>query len=139
MADVEVKLPSGAELKVTLSEFDVADDLLKAYASAIKGMRISADDELDFNLFKDIITTGISDKDIQKHLWKCAERASYNGVRIDRNTFQPAEARQDYLPAMFEIGKANLYPFLKGLFAKYAPLVEKVLNALASRPETTGS
>lgn len=126
-----IKLPSGAELKITLSEFKVARTLLEALSRSVKEVKIKQDEdgELDFNSLKEMFLGAISSPEILGAILKCAERATYNGVKISESIFENEDARQDYISVLFEVTKANISPFLKGLYAKYEAIVEKILSA----------
>jgi hypothetical protein len=52
-------------------------------------------------------------------------------MKIVEDTFEPAEARDDYLKVMFEIAKENVLPFTKSLYAEYSPILESLANPLA--------
>ncbi len=121
-----ITLPSGAELKITLSPFDVANELLQVVTKEAKGLQLDPYTEMDTNLIKDALCLAISSKEIERCLWKCMERATYNGHKITKATFEAEEARGDYLDVMMEVGRANLLPFLKNLYAKYAQALEKL-------------
>lgn len=117
-----IKLPSGAELKITLSDFDVAQELFDAFLEELKSVKLDPLAEVDVNLYKDLFCVGFSSKKIKKCLQECFKRASYNGMKIDKDTFQPEEARQDYLTVCIEVAKANIMPFMKSLSAQYSEL-----------------
>lgn len=81
---------------------------------------------LDVNFFKDIFCTGFSSKKIEKALGACLKRCTYNDLKIDENTFEPEEARQDYLPVLFEVLGEVIRPFLSSLIALLPQAIEKV-------------
>lgn len=132
-----MKLPSGAELKVTLSPFAISRDLYQSILEEAKGLRLDPKSEVDVNLFKDIFCSALSSKKIESCTWECLKRATYNGLKVDGDTFEKEEARQDYIPACYEVARANVMPFMKGLSAEFSPILEQVKNSLGSRPLTT--
>lgn len=127
----EVVLPSGAKLKITPSSFAVAKELFQAVTEELKELNISATTEIDINLFKDLFCTGLSSKKIEKCLWECIKKATYNDLKITEDTFEPVEAREDYIQVMFEVAKENIAPFMKSLFASYADILKKMPNVQA--------
>jgi hypothetical protein len=62
----------------------------------------------------------------------CMERCTYNGLKIDKDTFEPDEAREDYYIVLFEVIKANLYPFFKGVVSKLPQLTAKTPETKAA-------
>lgn len=122
----EIKLPSGATLKITLSSFSVAKALLQAVTEEAKGMTISGETEIDFNLMKDLLCTALSSKKIEACIWECCKKATYNGIKISEETFEDEDARQDYFTVMLEVSKENLLPFMKSLSAQYGDILKKI-------------
>lgn len=117
-----IKLPSGATLRISLSTFSESNALLKALMVETKGLKIDPKAEIDVNLWKDLFCAALSSPLVETALAKCLARSLYDGMKISlAETFEPEAARQDYLPVCWEVGKANLAPFMKDLFAKYFP------------------
>lgn len=114
----EIILPSGAKLGIALSTFSTSKELSKALLSELKVLKIDGSLELDYNFVKDILCTAIESDKIEQAILKCAERATYNGSRIDEDTFEPEEARQDYIPFLKEVAMLNIAPFMKNLSAE---------------------
>lgn len=122
----QIDLPSGAKLEIGLAPFKEANRLLKAFTLENKGSTIESRTELDVNLLKDLFCTSISSELINDALWECAKRCTYNGLKITPELFEPENARQDYLVVMWEVGKANLVPFMKSLFAKLGDIFQAI-------------
>ena len=78
----EIKLSSGVMLKITLVPFADGNALYKAIASECKG--ISMRSTMGPDLIKDIFCTLIESDRIEKCIWKCFERATFNGLKIRR-------------------------------------------------------
>jgi hypothetical protein len=125
-----MKLPSGAELRITLAPFSDANALLQVALEELKNLKMAYSTEIDTNFIKDIICAGLSSKKFEAALWKCMERALYNNLKITEQTFEPAEARQDYFMVCFEVAKENIVPFTKTLM----PLLSQVREILAKNP-----
>lgn len=135
---IEQILPSGANLKITLGTFSESKNLYQVMLEEAKSLSISENDEIDVNLFKNIFCLGLSSKKIEQALKPCLARCLYNNFKIDENTFEPVEARQDYIKACFYVAKENMLPFGRGLYAEFLPLLEKlkILKNPVLRPET---
>lgn len=129
----KVELPSGAELTITLAPFKDGKALYQAIAEELKAIDVEFDDDIDANFMKNLFCVGISSKKIEAALEPCLKRVLYNGLKIDDKTFEPANARQDYIPAMFEVAKENVLPFAKSLYAKYETVLS-ILKAPSSDP-----
>lgn len=133
----EIDLPSGAKLTITEAPFADARELYQAMLEEIKNIDLRVDDnsELATLLFlKDFFCYGFSSKKIEQCLEKCFIKCLYNSgegdFKIDKNTFEPVNAREDYLTVCMEVAKENILPFMKSLYAKYKPLIEKIKKDL---------
>lgn len=118
------KLASGAELKIQLAPFADARALFQAVLEEAKALKINSQDEIDVNLFKDVFCAGLSSKKIEACLSLCMKRVTYNDLKIDENTFEPELARGDYMEVCWEVLQENILPFVKNLYAKYAPTLK---------------
>lgn len=123
-----VKLPSGAELKLTMAPFAVSKALYQAILNEGISVKIHSKENVE-NVIKDIFCTVLSSKDIEDKIHACLERCLYNGLKITDETFEPESARTDYLNVLFEVASENVMPFMKDLYAKYSPLLEKLKEA----------
>jgi len=121
-----VKLPSGAVLKITPSPFADAKALYQAILEEARGLKLDPLSEIDVNLWKDLVCVGFSSKKIEAALAKCMERATYNDLKMDKDTFEPVAARDDYLTVCLEVTKENVMPFMKSLYAQYANILKMV-------------
>lgn len=126
---MEKTLDSGAVLNVTMAPFKDGNDLRKAVLRELETVRISFD--LDIGKVKEIFTKGggdevvnaiknlilklASSEEIEARVWKCLERATYDNVKITKETFEPEAARGDYLIVLKEVLWFNLSPFFKNL------------------------
>lgn len=138
----EHKLPSGAILKIGHTPFEVSLALNEAIVEELKNVVISSDMEMA-TLYKDLFCMGFSSQKIKACLWKCFERCTYNSgkgdLRIDHQTFEPMEARQDYAEVCMEVAKYNIAPFVKSHFAKFSQVLETLKASPESKPKTTPS
>jgi len=122
----KIKLPSGAELSITLAPFAESKGLYQAILKDIQHLKIDGEQEMDYNFLKDILCAGLSSDGVDKALTVCMNRATYNNLKIDENTFEPEKARQDYLLVCFEVAKVNIEPFTKSLYAKFSTVLAKL-------------
>ena len=120
-----MKLPSGAELEITLSPFPVSKALYQTILEETKGIELSSKMEM-FTVFRELFLTSMCSPRIEKCLWECMKRVTYNGLRITEDTFEPEEAREDYPIVCLEVAHKNVAPFLKNLSAQYSTLLEKL-------------
>ena len=136
-----VKLPSGAVLKITPAPFAEARALYQAVMEELKSIKLDPTADVDVNLYKDLFCAGLASKKIEACLWECMKRVTYDSgpgdFKIDGSTFEPVEARQDYLQVCFEVAQENIEPFMKSLYAQYAKILGTVQSVLASRLQTT--
>lgn len=125
----EVTLPSGAKLKITLAPFADAKALYQAMLEEAKSLQLDPEADIGHpNLIKDLFCTALSSKKIEACLVKCMERATYNDLKINNDTFEPESARDDYFTVCFEIAKENVAPFTKSLYARYSHLLGVLKN-----------
>lgn len=131
----EIKLPSGAMLRVNLASFADSKELFQSFLEEAQKVRFdfTLDSEVNLDMFKDIIFIGLSSKKIERALWECMKVALYNDKKINEETFESEEARQDYLPVVFEVARLNIAPFTKNLFALLLPLKAVMEKGLAPR------
>lgn len=133
MADsnTEIQLPSGAKLVITISPFDVAMNLYQACLEEIRKMTLDPNAEIDANFYKDLFCAGFGSKKIEGYLWECMKRALYNGEKVTKDTFEPEEARQDFMKTCMEVGRVNIAPFVKNLFAEYSSIISTIQSIQA--------
>lgn len=135
----KVTLPSGGEMVFHLAPFAVARELHRAVTEEAKALHLDPKTDIDVNLLKDLFCTGLSSKKIEEQIWRCFEKAMINNQRITEKTFEPEEMRDDYFFACMEVGRENILPFTKSLFAKYKTAFEKAQATLKSLSVTKDS
>lgn len=116
----EVRLPSGAMLKVDPAPFPDSRALYQALLEEGKGLRLDMNAEVDGNLYKDIFCVGFSSKKIESAIFKCMQRCLYNDLKMTDETFEPEAAREDYFTVLFEVVQENIRPFTKSLYAQFS-------------------
>lgn len=118
-----VQLKSGATLKLNLSPFAISKTLYQSILREARGISITNETDMA-SLYKDLFCIGMASPEVEKNLWECFKRCTYdNGssgdLKITEDTFEPAEAREDYTQVCIEVAKANLLPFVKSLYAEF--------------------
>ena len=125
----EVKLPSGAILKIQAAPFAEAKALHQAILEEAKGVHVGTTAELG-NIFKDLFCIGFASKKIEACLWACFPKCIYSSekgdLKIDKDTFEPIEAREDYLTVCMEVAQENVAPFMKSLYAEYCRILAMI-------------
>lgn len=127
-------LESGAVVKVTVSEYEDAKALYDCFVMAFMAANGIDADMGSMNLIRVLIAASAS-KDMERALFKCAERAVYNrdGVdwKVGKTLFDTPgiglKARGDYHVLMAKIAEANIAPFIQALFSllKMVPALKK--------------
>lgn len=127
-------MPSGAILKITPSPFADAKALYQAILKELKLIHMDSKTEM-VNIYKDLFCSGFASEEIEKKLWVCFKRCTYNGgagdLKIDESTFEPVERREDYMSACIEVAKENVFPFAKSLYAEYQRALSTIETAQA--------
>jgi len=122
----EVKLPSGATLQVTPSPFAEARALYQAILRELRFVEVGSKTEIS-SLYKDLFCIGFASAAVEACLWECFKRCTYDSgkgaFKIDNQTFEPIEARDDFMTVCIEVAKENVLPFGKSLFAVYQDFV----------------
>lgn len=128
----EVVMPSGAKLKVGLPPFEVSRALYQAILDEVREKVRLDSQTLLADVYKDVFCIGFGSKKVEACLWECFAHCTYEGksgaLKIDKDTFQPLSAREDYMSVCIEVAKENVNPFAKNLYAKYKPLIQKILS-----------
>ncbi len=118
----EIKLNSGAILKLKPAAFAVSKALYQALLKEMKAISISTQTEMA-TLYKDLFCVGFSSPEIEACLWECMKRCTYNSgtgdLKIDAETFEPVARRDDYVKVCIEVSKENVLPFFKSLYAEF--------------------
>ncbi len=127
----EVVLPSGAKLKIYPASFEIAKALYQAVLKEAKTIPFTGQTEMA-NVYKDLFCVGFSSKEIEAALWACFLKVQYcdsrGELKIDKDTFEPIEARGDYVTVCMEVAKENIAPFVKSLYAEYGELFKTILS-----------
>lgn len=126
----EVKLPSGAILKINMAPFSDSKALYKSLLAEIKSISISSETQFA-SVFKDIYCAGFSSDKVETALWPCMKRCLYNELKVDESTFEPVSAREDYTKVCLEVAQENVLPFVKDLSAVYRLISQEAVKSPA--------
>lgn len=116
-------LKSGRTLEIQPAKFRYAKDLLDAVLKEVKSSRLDPKQEVDVNFIKDSLLGLISSGVVESFMWPCLASCIYEKGRITPDTFEDIQSREDFLEICYEVGKANIIPFGKNLYAELSPLL----------------
>jgi len=118
----EILLKSGAVLVVSMAPFSSSNKLLKVIMRELKTVDVQLENldfsrigSQDINTLKNAVCQLLASDTLEQAVFECMARCTYNGNRIVKDTFEPDDARGDYLPCAWEVIKINLRPFFNGL------------------------
>lgn len=127
----DYKLPSGAVLKVAPSPFAPAWALYQSLLGELKSITVTKEPDVAA-LFKDLFCHGFTSPEVERCLWVCFGRCIYSDKRgdlkIDKDTFEPVETRQDFMDVCMEVARENVLPFVSSLYAEYKKFTSMSLN-----------
>ena len=126
-----ITLKSGNKLVVMLAPFPDSLRLLKSVVNELKKVDIDLDkfdlkaemtnlDAKTINVFKNGLCQLIGSDDVEKAIITCAARCLLNGTKVTMQSFDDPACREDYLAVAWEVTRANLTPFFKGLDLKFS-------------------
>ena len=125
----EIKMPSGAILKIGLAPFSDSKALYQAILEELKLTELSFKIEVS-SMFKNIACVAFSSKKIESCVETCFKRCLYDcgkgELKIDSQTFEPIENRKDYITAYTAVIEENITPFLNGLYAEFLRFMSRL-------------
>ena len=117
-----ITLKSGSTLEIGIASFAAGNRLMKTVARELASVsfdfNLSSFSDLsgqDINVLKNAVFQLLQSDALEAALMECAKKSLYNGEKITPQTFESDDARQDYMPVAWEVMKANLSPFFRGL------------------------
>lgn len=147
MENLKKTLPSGAMLEISMASFSEAENLLKVVSRELETINIKLGSEgltlkeifsgggknigeEALNTLKNIIVRVISSENINSALTPCIMRGTYNGTKINGETFDQPETWGDYLIIRKEVLMYILSPFVKNLSSLLPEGTQKNINTL---------
>lgn len=124
-------LQSGAQLEITQVPFGDAHVLFKAVSRQLKEVRLDLEADV-MNTVKDAFLVLAASDEVEGALWKCMARATYNGLKVTRDTFEPEEARGDFLPVAKEVLAFSIAPFFGSLASSLTASFQASIGFLKS-------
>jgi hypothetical protein len=113
---------NNADVKIHIASFQEAmalkNSIQKAFAES--GVKIKTEDNLEDILL--LIMSLDSNEQVNKEVFKCLARCTYNNQRIVMDIFEDEKTREDYYEIIFACLEVNLKPFIKALFSKLKDL-----------------
>lgn len=125
-------MPSGAILDMTLADFEIGYNLVKAVSKEIEGLRLQSG-TADMELIKNVIMRVIYADGINSALKPCFERCTYNKKKITSATFEDENSRGDYLSVVKEVLVYNLTPFFKNINSLFTDITAQAQQGLGSK------
>ncbi len=109
MDNKSIVLKSGAKLYMTLAPFQDGHNLFKAVTRELIGTSLQGEVNLALTMKL------LSSEEVEKVLWPCMMRATYNGQKLSPDLFEPGDVRKDFLLVVKEVLDFNLIPFFPSL------------------------
>lgn len=120
----KITLPSGAVIDITLLPFEEAWGVSQSITKEIERIDfdIKSVNWQEFQMsnvlnLKNPICAILSSTVVVDAAKICFKRVTYNGLKIDSQTFEKRESRSDFLPVVFYVLKENISPFFENLFS----------------------
>lgn len=119
---MDFTLPSGCKLVVSESSYQDSNGLLKALLATAKGVPLAKNLlDTDVTALKDIVLEAATSAEVDQALFKCAERATYENVKVTRDLFDDPKlkekARGDYFLILWHVIEVNCGPFFGKTFS----------------------
>lgn len=138
---MEFTLPTGAKLVVSEAAYVDSDALLKSLVRCAKGVPLPNDFlKADVTILKDILVDAITSDEVDKALFKCAERAMYENAKVTKDLFDDPKLRERARPDRFMIFwyviEVNCGPFFGKTFSI---LKERLATSPFIQPSPTTS
>lgn len=122
----EVKLESGATLKIYPSTFGDARKLFKvmvAEAQKLEVLSLTPEQMLE-SLWKNTLASDAVEQAVQACLVSCVYfRPGQKELKVDEDTFRDQATWSDFLPVCYEVVKENVLPFMKGLSVGFGKML----------------
>lgn len=120
----KITLDSGAVLDITLLPFEEAWGVCQTLTKELekiqfdpRSINFSDFQATDIINLKSPICAILSSQAVLECAKTCFKRCTYNGLKIDSQTFEKRELRADFLPVVFQVLKENVSPFFENLLS----------------------
>lgn len=122
MSDQDITLTSGSRIHITTASFANANALVKALLKAAEGMPL--DESLlrkDVSILKDTVIRAATSPEVERALYACMERCSYNDIKLIPSNFDNPgtmdDFRRDYFEVCWKVVEVNCGPFFDKAFS----------------------
>lgn len=137
--NVEVVLSSGGKLAITRAPFPDSMALHKALLRSGSGLPAGVElMQMDVSALRDVLINAATSDEVERALFKCFERCTYESVRITPQIFDDpkigTQAREDYYEAASEVVKVNCGPFVKRIVTRLKEAIGKLRSASPESP-----
>ena len=120
----KINLPSGAVLDITLLPFEEAWKVCQIITRVVEKINVDLSQVdlrqlgvADVMNFKGPLCALLASQDVIDSAKICFKRCTHNGLKIDGQTFDKAEFRADFLPAVYHAIRENIAPFFANLLS----------------------
>lgn len=112
------KLPSGHELIAQEADFETGVRLYQTIAGELAKQNIELK-ELSEAAIGGILAKAllvlIGSRAVYDVTWECLKKATLDGMKITKETFEDMDKRADFIPCAKEVIMLNIRPFISGL------------------------
>lgn len=124
---MELKFDNGDEAVINIASIQNALSLKNAISKALlaQGVKLANIDLNNVDSLLDAILATDSDESVNKAIFNCLAKSTYNKEKITLDIFEDENARENYYEIIINCLKINLTPFLKPLISKLKDLVAK--------------
>ncbi len=138
---MDFTLPTGSHLVVSEAAYPDCDALLKALVRCAKGVELPKNLlEADVTVLKEVLVEAITSEEVDRALFKCAERAVYENAKVTKALFDDPKlkdaARQDRFLIAWHVIEVNCGPFFGAIFSE---LKERLRTSPYFRPSPSES
>jgi len=116
----ELKFDNGDEAVINIASFSNSLSLKNAISKSLlaQGVKLANIDINNVDSLLDAIFAADSDEAVNKAIFTCLAKSTYNKEKITFDIFEDEKARENYYEIVIECLKINLSPFLKPLISK---------------------
>ena len=111
-------------MDITLLPFEEAWGIVQSISKLLESINVDISqidlaniNASDVMAFKGPICTVLGSRGVIDAANICFKRCTYDGKRIDSQTFEKRESRADFIPAVFYVIRENVAPFFANLIS----------------------
>lgn len=123
----KITLDTGAVLDITLLPFweawavsrIVLRELKKLDVNDFKGISFEKPTAEDMLNFKTPLCAILASEELLEAAKTCFKKCTYNGLKIDADTFEKKDARRDFIMCCYHVIWENISPFFESLVSLF--------------------